>query len=129
MKKGEPASQNLSFLAGMFPFTKEAMILPTVKMPSGIAADLHLFAAGEDFWLVCFDASEKYKIQQRQQQRGNDISLLVEKQETLLSQFLGNYFSKVLELKYHTPFVKRLNLTVVFADIRNFTFFSEKKLV
>jgi adenylate cyclase len=126
LKKGQRALEKLPFLTGMFPFPADPLVLPMVSMPSGNPADLHLFVADDSFWLICFDVSEKYNAQQRQQQRGNELSLLMEKQEILLRQHLGRYFSKVLESEFHSPYVKRLNLTIVFADIRNFTFFSEK---
>ncbi|HQV33235.1 MAG TPA: adenylate/guanylate cyclase domain-containing protein, partial [Calditrichia bacterium] len=119
--------EELPFLEGL-PFPPAHMILPAIQSPGRRAADVHLVPDEEQVWILFFDPEPTLEKHRQLQQRSNELSLLHEKQSKILDQYLGKLIASgleqgVLQIKEEG---ERREITVLFADIRDFTAFSEK---
>lgn len=89
-----PAAEQLRFLAGMLPLDTEAVELPCVETDSGIYADIHLWTAFGVTWVLLIDTTTHALEYRRMQQRGNELSLLNQRQaQTLTHEFVNELFS------------------------------------
>jgi len=125
---GAEAEQSLDFLTGLLAVESLPLDLDFVQMPSGISSDLHLFSDQRRIWVLLVGVEEKFVEQQSEQQRVNELKLNHRRQARILDQYLGKEVARRLafgiENIEHSG--ERRNLTVMFADIRGFTSFSEK---
>ncbi|MBW4639206.1 MAG: adenylate/guanylate cyclase domain-containing protein [Gloeocapsa sp. UFS-A4-WI-NPMV-4B04] len=120
-------AEQLFFLEGLLPLDEVPIFLPCIKIKDEIFADVHLFSGDEGDWVLLLDATLEEKQRSLMQQKGNDLSLLRKKQAKVLNQ----YFSKndpedlakdMLDLELKG---ERKDITILFADIRGFTAYSE----
>lgn len=125
LKQGESVERQVLFLAGFLPFKSLPTILPCVKMESGVAADVHIFAADEGTWVLLLDArwyESQYSIVQQQR---NDLSLIRQYQSRFLRQHLhpqiaANLSEDLLQLLEKGD---RRNVTILLAKICGFNSF------
>lgn len=94
LQHGAPAAEQLRFLAGMLPVDTEAVELPCVETDSGIYADIHIWTAFGVTWVLLIDTTTHALEYRRMQQRGNELSLLNQRQaQTLTHEFVNELFS------------------------------------
>lgn len=124
---GQPASHQLELLLGLLPHQGPALTLAAVHMENGRCADLHVFADGQDSWVVLLDSTREHAQKQAMQQKGNELSLRNERQALVLDAYLGKSVAQqVLAGRWGRAHIsERRELTILFADIRGFTPFSE----
>jgi adenylate cyclase len=128
LEVGAMVEDHFDFLVGLLDCATLPIELPIMEMPSGIPADVHIFIDGGDIWILFVHATEKKQQRQLFRQNVNNLSLSRHRQSRILNQYLGKEVAKRLELGLENveSSGERRNLTVMFADIRGFTSYSEK---
>ncbi len=88
LKKGEPVLERVSILQGMLPSSDSYLFLPFVKGEVGRAADIHIFFDEMHGNYVLFlDATLEMYQHRLLQQKGNELSLLREREAKMLGLF------------------------------------------
>lgn len=120
--------EQLDFLAGLLDPASLPLELPFLEMPSGMSTDVHIFTRDECLWILLIGVEDQSIRQQSAQQRVNDMSLTYRRQVQILNQYLGTEVARRLEdgIDSVETSGERRSLTMMFADIRGFTTFSEK---
>lgn len=125
---GVEAEQALDFLTGLVSTKGLPLELSFMEMPSGISSDLHLFIEQQRIWALLIGVEEKFVQQQSVQQKVKELNLTHQRQNRILDQYLGKEVARRLAFGIENieQTGERRNLTIMFADIRGFTSFSEK---
>src|SRR6201996_6793996 len=84
---GEPALAQLYFLEGLVPLAETPLLVPSIELQSGCAADLHLHLDDGTVWVLLIDVTADRDAARRMQQKAYDMTLLEEK-EALLNRRL-----------------------------------------
>ena len=128
LETGLPLDQQVDFLAGMLDPDACPLELPFVQMPSGISTDVHVFRKNGRLWVLLVGVEDRNLRQQSVQQKVNDLSLSQKRHSRILNQYLGEEVARRLEdgIDSIDGSGERRRLTMMFADIRGFTTFSEK---
>lgn len=128
LEPGAVAEEKIDVLTGLIGTGELPVELNFVEMPSGISSDLHIFADRQSIWVLLIGVDEKYVSQQSVQQKVKELSLTHRHQARILDQYLGREVARRLEfgIENIAQSGERRDLTVMFADIRGFTSFSEK---
>jgi hypothetical protein len=77
LQKNVDLDQQIYFLAGLLPLDEKNIFLPSVKMESGVYADVYLFRGAQGTWVLLLDASPTTIEQRRMQQKVHDLNLQV----------------------------------------------------
>lgn len=121
--------QQFPFLEGLVPMPQTQMILPSIEILPERHADIHLFNQSEnENWLVFLDTTAQLSIHSKMQQKSNHLSLLQDRQVRIIDQYLGKLVANSLEqgsLNIQSGGERR-EVTILFADIRDFTAYSEQ---
>jgi class 3 adenylate cyclase len=127
LRIGDPIEDRVDCLVGILDPDALPIDLPFMETPSGATADVHLFVRESRVWVVFLDAREKEAAQQGVQQKVNVMGLNRHRQSKILNQYLGKEIAARLDagLASIEASGERRELTVMFADIRGFTTFSE----
>ncbi|HEY1856599.1 PP2C family protein-serine/threonine phosphatase [Acidocella sp.] len=83
----EPALEQLYFLEGLVPLAETPLLVPSIELLGGRAADLHLHLDGGTVWVLLVDVTADRDAARRMQQKAYDMTLLEEK-EALLNRRL-----------------------------------------
>lgn len=127
LQPGDAIEAHVDCLVGVIAPEALPIDLPFMQTPSGATADILLFAQDDRIWIVFVDARQKELAQQGVQQKMNVLSLRHDRQIKILDQYLGKEVAERLEegLANVEASGERRELSVMFADIRGFTTFSE----
>ncbi len=130
LEVGDVVEDTVDFLSGMISVDALPLELPFMQTPSGATAHVHLFEQSGRIWILLLDATEDKARQQLVQQKVNDLSLARHRHAKILDQYLGKEVVQRLEegIDNVQKSGERRVLTIMFADIRGFTTFSEKSL-
>lgn len=122
LRQGESVEKQILFLAGLLPFQGLPLVLPCIKMESGVAADVHIFTADEGEWILLLDASWYENQYQLVQQQGNDLSLVRQHQSRLLQPYWHDLVAANLSQELVTILEKgdRRDVTILLAKICGF---------
>lgn len=128
LKIDEVAEEQLDFLSGMIELDAMPLDIPFLEMPSGMSTDIHILNKDGQIWVLMIGVEDKSAWQKIVQQRSNGMSLSHQHQSQILNQYLGKEVARRLEIGMDNISAKgeRRSLTMMFADIRGFTTFSEK---
>ena len=128
LHRGDLVEDQIDFLVGAFARDYLPFDLPYMLAPSGIAIDVHIFEKEERIWVLIVHAEEKKHHQQLIQQKVNDLSLIDYRRSRIMNQYLGKEVVDRLDegIENIQSTGERRELTIMFADIRGFTSFSEK---
>lgn len=87
--RGEPALQQAYFLEGLLPLAESSLLVPSIELHDGRAADLHLHLHLDDdsVWVLLLDVTASRDAARSMQQKAYDVTLLQEK-EALLNRRL-----------------------------------------
>lgn len=124
---GSFIEQQVDLFTGLLNPDSLPTYLPFMQTPSGITADIHLFSKGKSKWILLMHTEEKKKYHQAIQQKVNDLKLTHNRQTQVVNQYLGKEVAERLDegLQNVSGSGERRYLTVMFADLRGFTSFSE----
>ena len=86
LKHQHSASDQLSFLEGLLPLEEPVFLLPSVGMPSGRVADVHLFADDDMTWVVLLDVTAEHDDTRKIQQKAYDMTLLSQREARLIAK-------------------------------------------
>jgi serine phosphatase RsbU (regulator of sigma subunit) len=85
--RGEPALEQLYFLEGLLPLAETPLLVPSIELLDGRAADLHLHLDDDTVWVLLVDVTTDRDAARRMLQKAYDMTLLEEK-EALLNRRL-----------------------------------------
>ncbi|OWY68630.1 hypothetical protein B7486_25005 [cyanobacterium TDX16] len=119
LERGEFVEKKILFLAGLLPFRNLPIILPCIKMESGVAAEVHIFSADEGDWILLLDARRYEHQYSILQQQSNDLSLIRQRHSRLLEQSLHDRIAANLSQELVTALEKgdRRDVTILLAKI------------
>lgn len=125
---GDMVEDHFDFLVNLFDSATLPIEMPIMEMPSGLPADVHVFQEDGEIWVLLVHALEKKQQRQVFRQNVNDLSLARHRQSRILNQYLGKEVAERLGqgIENVDSSGERRNLTIMFADIRGFTSYSEK---
>ncbi|MDM8551137.1 adenylate/guanylate cyclase domain-containing protein [Desulfobacterales bacterium HSG2] len=127
IKEGDPIEEHVLILDGFFPLDEERVHLPCVETEAGVSADIHIFQGEKGYWILFLDATMEEARQSVLQQRMNELCLLRDKQTKLMDQYLGKEVAEKLVRTGLQEAEESKYVSVLFADIRGFTAYSEQK--
>lgn len=127
LQKGRDIKEQVSFLDGIIPLEDSNLFLPCLKMENGVSADLHIFSEEAGNWVLFLDATSTENQRRLLQQKGNDLSLLRQKQAKLLLRYFKKRISENLVEKIVSLQVQgeRREVTILFAHIHDLADYSE----
>jgi serine phosphatase RsbU (regulator of sigma subunit) len=82
----EAASVQLPFLEGLLPLPESPFLIPSMEMPSGRVADVHLLAEADATWLVLLDVTAEHGEARKVQQKAYDMTLLSQREARLIAK-------------------------------------------
>lgn len=126
LQLGQPASSQIALLAGLIPHEGSPLCLQAVHTDEGTCADLHIFVENDGTWVLLIDTTNEHDQKQAMQQKGNELSLRNERQGLMLDAYLGKSVAASLLAGRWQRAGERREITVLFADIRGFTPYSEE---
>jgi serine phosphatase RsbU (regulator of sigma subunit) len=83
LRLDEPALAQLYFLEGLVPPAETPLLVPSIELQDGCAADLHLHLDGGTVWVLLIDVTADRDAARRMQQKAYDMTLLEEKEKLL----------------------------------------------
>lgn len=89
LQLGELVYKQFILLEGLLPLSSSILVLPRTNIEQEICADIHIFSGSEGDWVLLLDASVERDRHQLMQQKGNDLSLLRNKQAKIINQYFG----------------------------------------
>ncbi len=126
-RMGQHIGELLCFTEGLLPFDGDRLVLDCVGWAGQVIADLHFFKDDDHVWVVLTDASRKVQDQEGLQQKRNELSLLRDTHVRILDQYLGKgMVPRLVDLGCKGD-ARRCTLSILFADIRDFTAFCEHR--
>lgn len=128
LELGRAVEEQVDFLLGLLPLTERTLVLHDVHIGSHACAHIYMWSDADGTWIVLIDDTAEHDRWQAIQQKGNELSLRTEKQAQILTTHIGKSIADEL-LQGRWPVRgggERRQLTILFADIRDFTPFSER---
>lgn len=124
---GEYVEEKVCFLQGLLPLDNSPVFLPCIRTEDGLYADIHIFSGDEGDWVLLLDATLEENQRHLIQQKGNDLSLLRQKQARMLNQYFNKDITDNLAKRILTLQVRgeRRNVSILLVNICGFTSYSE----
>ena len=85
LETGTDVAERIPALVGLLP-ADEPLVVPCVDSGAGWPADVHIFRAGADDWVVFLDAREGQEKQRLLQQKANELTLTHEREALLIEE-------------------------------------------
>lgn len=127
LEKGQQIETKVFCLQGLLPLDHFPIFLQCIEMHDNIYADIHIFSSNQGDWVLLLDATLNQVRQSAVQQKGNELSLVREKQSKILAQYLGKDVAESLAQGFTLNKKGRSEVSILFADIRGFSSYSEKQ--
>ncbi|WP_051148574.1 hybrid sensor histidine kinase/response regulator [Desulfospira joergensenii] len=105
-----PISDIVIFMEGILPLENGSMEFSCIQMTPQVTVDALVFQSGPGYGLILWDASQKEAFFTETQQKCNELSLLIEKQKSLLRRE-----SHTRVMGKNTPFMEDLFRALNFA--------------
>lgn len=127
LEPGSPAIEQIPFLEGLLPLKLPSLALPCVQIDDGIWADVHIISNGRRHWVLFLALTDEEILHHRLFEKTDEYTLLRDKHARILDQYLGKELVKALgdgQIGIRESGERR-HVSILFADIRGFTSFSE----
>jgi phosphoserine phosphatase RsbU/P len=86
LEHGQPASAQLPFLEGLLPLVETPFVIPSMEMPNGRVADVHLLGEADATWLLLLDVTAEHGEARKVQQKAYDMTLLSQREARLIAK-------------------------------------------
>ncbi|HQP30773.1 MAG TPA: adenylate/guanylate cyclase domain-containing protein [Deltaproteobacteria bacterium] len=127
LTRGSSALDQVPFLEGLLPLRQPSLVLPCVQIDSGNKADVHIISDGSKHWVLLLSIVEEEIEHLHLLEKACEHNTLHERHTKILDQYLGKELVKALDegqIKICESGERR-HVSILFADIREFTAFSE----
>ncbi|HPS94209.1 MAG TPA: adenylate/guanylate cyclase domain-containing protein [Deltaproteobacteria bacterium] len=127
LEPGTSVLDQVWFLEGLLPLRQPSLSLPCVQIGAGLWADVHIVRHGRKHWVLFLAVTDDELLHLRLFEKANENALLRDRHARILDQYLGKELVKALEegkIAIGESGVRR-QVSILFADIRGFTSFSE----
>mgnify|MGYP000069441301 FL=1 len=128
LRMGASAEDQVGFLRGLLPLPEPSFVLHSLAAEGCACLALHLWQDAQSTWVLFLDATMEHDRVQTMKQIGNELSLHNERQNQVLGAHLGKSIADdLIGGRWHLQSGgERRTLSIVFADIRDFTPFGEQ---
>jgi len=125
--KGLSVLDQIPFLEGLIPLRQSNLILPCMGIDSGIYADVHIIRQGNTHWVLFLSVTDEELQHLRLFEEADQNCAVRNQNAKILEEYLGKELVKALgEGKISlNKSGERRQVSILFADIRGFTSFSE----
>lgn len=127
LQKGEYIDRQILFLTGLLPIHGSPVILPCIETDSGIYADVHIFSTDKGDWILLLDATLYENQRSLVQQKGNDLSLIRQKQAKIFNRHFNYYPEIPLGFWHLLEKGERRDVSILQATICGFNAYIENK--
>lgn len=122
-----PILKQLPFLEGLLPLQQPSLALPCVQIGSGIPGDIHIVRRGQTHWVLFLAVTDEELVHLQLFEEANEFGILRDKHARIMEEYLGKELVQALgegKITLHESGERRV-VSILFADIRGFTSFSE----
>lgn len=129
LKPGDSVYETFDFLSGYIPVHAERLpvFLSCLKAGQSWSADIYLYPVAGATRIIFLDATIKEAQLSVLQQQVNESGIIRERHRRLFSQYIGQAALDSIQSNPDAISCERRNIAVLFADIRDFTAFSERE--
>jgi class 3 adenylate cyclase len=127
LERGASVLDQVPFLEGLLPLKQSALAIPCVQIDSGMYSDVHIIRHGSRHWVLFLVVTVEELLHLHLFEEANEDTILRDKHARMLDQYLGKELVKALDEGQISicESGERREVSILFADIRGFTAFSE----
>jgi adenylate cyclase len=127
LKPGKSVLDQVPFLEGLLPLKQSALVLPCVQIDSARWADVHIIRDGRRHWVLFLEVTGEELSRLHLFEKATEYTHLRDRHAKMLDQYLGKELVKALDEGQIAicESGERRHVSILFADIRGFTSFSE----
>lgn len=127
LEEGVPVLDQVPFLTGLLPLKQSPLVIPCVQINGGVHADVHIVRKGSRHWVLLLAVPDEELLHLSLFKAANEYTVLRDRHARILDQYLGKELVQALgegRIRLHESGERR-QVSILFADIRGFTSFSE----
>ncbi|MGB1012988.1 MAG: adenylate/guanylate cyclase domain-containing protein [Nannocystaceae bacterium] len=128
LKPGKLLTTLVELLRDFAPHHGESILLPAIEVLPDISVDIYVFSEGRDTWFLMLNATQQSAETQRRRQANYEQKMALDRKRTIIHRYLGEDLTRFVggEGRLLREVATQRELSVLFADIRGFTRFSNQ---